>query len=198
MGFEITGISYAPDRKLQTTIPLYTNQNVNGNNVLKKIYQPVPYDIQFTLSIMAKQTEDGTRIVEQILPYFTPEWTISARLIADFANLTDIPIVINNVNIEDMYDSAFTQRRVLIYTIGFTMKAYLFGPTSKSKIIKISTVNAFAPMDANTALARVVTQPGLDANGNPTAVLADSIAYTSIDETDNFDYIITNTDFPSD
>jgi hypothetical protein len=97
-----------------------------------------------------------------------------------------------------MYDSAFTQRRVLIYTIVFTMKAYLFGPTSKSKIIKISTVNAFAPMDANTALARVVTQPGLDANGNPTAVLADSIAYTSIDETDDFDYIITNTDFPSD
>ncbi|CAB5221308.1 tail sheath stabilizer and completion protein [uncultured Caudovirales phage] len=197
MGFEITGISYASDRKLQTTIPIYTKNNINGNSVLKKVYQPVPYDIQFTLSIMVKQTEDGTRIVEQILPYFTPEWTISAKLLQDFDNYTDIPIVIDTVNIEDTYATGFKERRALIYTIVFTMKAYLYGPVSQSKVIKIATVNAFAPMEANLALSRVVTQPGLDANGNPTIVLGDSIAYTSIDETDNFDYIITKTDFPS-
>jgi len=146
---------------------------------------------------MTKQTEDATRIVEQILPYFTPEWTISAQLLADFENTTDIPIVIGSIDIEDTYATDFTQRRALIWTINFTMKAYLYGPVTKAKQIKVATVNSFAPMTANLALNRVVTQPGLDANGNPTTILADTIPYTSIDETDNFDYVITNTDFPS-
>jgi len=197
IGFEISGIRYASDRKLQTTVPLYTNQNVNGNSVLKKVYAPVPYDIEFTMSIMTKQTEDATRIVEQILPYFTPEWTISARLLADFENTTDIPILITSVNIEDTYSTDFTQRRALIWTINFTMKAYLYGPVTQAKQIKIATVNSYAPMEATAALNRVVTQPGLDANGNPTTLLANTVSYTSIDETDNFDYIITTTDFPS-
>jgi len=197
IGFEISGIRYASDRKLQTTIPLYTNQNVNGNSVLKKVYSPVPYDIDFSMSIMTKQTEDATRIVEQILPYFTPEWTISAQLLSDFNNTTDIPIVISSIDIEDTYSTDFKQRRALIWTINFTMKAYLYGPVTKAKQIKVATVNSFAPMTANLALNRVVTQPGLDANGNPTTILADTIPYTSIDETDNFDYVVTTTDFPS-
>jgi len=197
IGFEITGIRYASERKLQTTIPLYTNQNVSGNSVLKKVYSPVPYDIEFTMSIMAKQTEDATRIVEQILPYFTPEWTISAQLLADFPKTTDIPIVIGSVSIEDLYSGDFTQRRALIWTMTFTMKAYLYGPVTNAKQIKIATVKSYAPMTANLALQSIVTQPGLDANGNPTTIIGDSIAYTSIDETDNFDYIITTTDFPS-
>jgi hypothetical protein len=197
MGFEITGIEYASDRKLQTITPYYTKNNINGNSVLQKVYTPVPYDINFELSIMAKQTEDATRIVEQILPYFTPEWTVSAKLLEDFDTYTDIPVVINNVNIEDRYDSDFSERRTLIWTLGFTMKAYLYGPTSQSKVIKIATVNSFAPMEANAALVRTVTQPGLDANGNPTVLLANTIPYQSIDETDNYDFIITNTDFPT-
>jgi hypothetical protein len=196
IGFEITGISYAPDRKLQTVLPIYSNKNVNGNSVLNKVYQPVPYDIQFTLSIMAKYTEDGTRIIEQILPYFTPEWTISAHLLENFDNLTDIPIIINSVNIEDTYNDKFTERRTLIYTLVFTMKAYLYGPTSRAKVIKISSVNNYAPMNANSALSQLVIQPGLDANGNPTTLLANTISYFNIDETDNFDYIITKTDLP--
>jgi len=197
IGFEIAGIKYANDRKLQTTIPLYTNKNINGNSVLKKVYTPVPYDIDFSMSIMTKQTEDATRIVEQILPYFTPEWTISAQLLPDFSNTTDIPIVIGSIDIEDTYATDFTSRRALIWTLNFTMKAYLYGPVTQAKQIKIANVKSYAPMTANLALQSVVTQPGLDANGNPTTVLADTIPYTSIDEVDNFDYIITTTDFPS-
>lgn len=196
MGFEMTGITYASDRKLQTTVPLYTKNNVNGNSVLKKVYQPVPYDIQFTLSIMSKSTEDGARIIEQILPYFTPEWTISVKLLEDFDNYTDIPIVINNLDIQDTYDGDFKERRSLTYTITFNMKAYLFGPVTQSKVIKISKVNMRAPLDANSVLTKIVTQPGLDANGNPTTSLSTTIPYQQIDENDNYGYIITASDFP--
>ena len=195
MAFEISSMSYASERKLNTV-----NRNMKAvadtNKVLYN-YMQVPYDIGFTLYIMVKNADDGTRIIEQILPYFTPEWTISAKLLADFENTTDIPLLIQNVNIEDTYSTDFTQRRALIWTINFTMKAYLYGPVTQAKQIKIATVNSYAPMTANLALQRVVTQPGLDANGNPTTLLANTVSYTSIDETDNFDYIVTTTDFPS-
>ncbi len=203
MSFEMTGISYAPDRKLQTTRTLYTANNVNGTNVYKKAYTPVPYDIEFTLSIMAKSTEDATRIVEQILPYFTPEWTISAKLLQDFDNLTDIPLVISTVNIEDNYDGSFEQRRALIYTMTFVMKGYLYGPVTQSKIVKITNINYSTPIDLDVPVTEVNSielqqiKPGLDANGNPTTLAANSVPVSQIDETDDYGIIETKTLYPN-
>ena len=203
MAFEVTNISYAADRKLQTTRTVMTANNITGVNVYKKAYTPVPYDIDFQLSIMAKNTEDMTRIVEQILPYFTPEWTISAKLLEDFDQLTDIPIVIGAVQIEDNYDSGFTERRALIYTINFVMKAYLYGPVTQSKLAKIVNINYDIPVDITTPVDEVIpvelqaVQPGLDANGNPTTLLANTIPYSQINETDPYDYIDTKTLFPN-
>lgn len=194
ISFEMTGIRYASDRKLQTTIPYYTNQNLNGTNVLRKVYNPVPYDIDFTLYVMVKTTEDGTRIIEQILPYFTPEWTISARLLEDFDRLTDIPIIINTIDMDDTYEGNFEQRRALIYTLNFTMKGYLFGPTTQAKLIKISTIQTYAPMDATSELNKIETYPGMDANGNPTSNSSITVPFSQIDETDDWGYIITITD----
>lgn len=194
IAFEMTGIRYAPDRKLQTTIPYYTNQNINNQNVLRKVYNPVPYDIDFTLYVMVKTTEDGTRIIEQILPYFTPEWTISAKLLEDFERLTDIPIIINTVDMNDTYEGNFEQRRALIYTINFTMKGYLYGPSTQAKVIKIATVQTFAPLTANAALTTIETYPGMDANGNPTSNSSITIPYSQIGELDDWDYIIDVTD----
>lgn len=203
MAFEVTNISYAADRKLQTTRTVMTANNITGVNVYKKAYTPVPYDIDFQLSIMAKNTEDATRIVEQILPYFTPEWTISAKLLADFDQYTDIPIIIGPIQIEDNYDSGFTERRALIYTINFVMKAYLYGPVTQSKLAKIVNINYDIPVDINTPVDEVIpvelqaVQPGLDANGNPTTLLANTIPYSQINETDPYDYIDTKTLFPN-
>jgi hypothetical protein len=203
MGFEITNISYANERKLQTIQTVMTQNSINGNSVYKKAYTPVPYDINFALHIMVKQTDDGTRIIEQILPYFTPEWTISAKLLADFDQMTDIPIIIGQIQIDDSYEGEFTQRRSLTYTINFTMKAYLYGPVSQQKIIKFTDVNLINPvsidqLDANTGvLVSNVVQPGLDANGNPTTVLTDSIPYSQINETDPYGIIKVITDLPN-
>ena len=203
MSFEVTNIGYAADRKLQTTRTVMTANSVTGVNVYKKAFTPVPYDIDFSLSIIAKNTEDMTRIVEQILPYFTPEWTISAKLLPDFDQLTDIPIVIGPIQIDDNYDSAFTERRSLVYTINFVMKAYLYGPITQSKLVKIVDINYNIPIDINTPVNQVVPvelqviQPGLDANGNPTTLLANTIPYSQIDEADPYGYIDTKTLFPN-
>lgn len=203
MAFEMTGIQYAPDRKLQTTRTIYTANNVNGTNVYQKAYTPVPYDIEFTLSIMAKTTEDATRIVEQILPYFTPEWTISARLLEDFENLSDIPLVITSVDIEDSYDSAFENRRAIIYTMRFVMKCYLFGPVTQSKIVKLSNINYSTPIDLTLGVNEVNSivlqeiKPGLDANGNPTTLEANTVPVSQIDETDDYGIIEVKTLYPN-
>lgn len=200
IGFELTGIQYAPERKLQTTIATYSASNVNGNSVYRKVYQPVPYDLDFTLSIITRSTEDATKIVEQILPYFTPEWTLSARLLEGFDTVTDIPIILNSVNIEDNYDQDFKVRRTLIYTLRFTLKGYFYGPTTNAKIIKFSTVQLHTPNgNINTANpdnpAVVLTvQPGMDANGVATTNAAATVSYLQIDENDDWDYIVIKTD----
>ena len=204
MGFEITNIAYANERKLQTIQTVKTNNNINGTNVYKKAYTPVPYDINFALYVMVKQTDDGTRIVEQILPYFTPEWTISAKLLSDFDQYTDIPIIIGPIQIDDVYEGTFIDRRSLTYTINFTMKAYLYGPISQQKIIKFTDVNLINPvsidqLDANTGvLISNVIQPGLDANGNPTTLLANTVPYSQINETDPYGIIKIITELPND
>jgi hypothetical protein len=201
MSFELTNIAYASDRKLQTTRSFFTTtaNTSTGDPIYKKTYTPVPYDLTFELGIMTKTVEDATRIVEQILPYFTPEWTISARLLEDFDQLTDIPIIIETVNINDQYDSNFEQRRALTYTLTFTMKAYLYGPIVTSKVIKITNINYTNPIDITQPLGTYpvmesqTIQPGLDANGNPTTILANTIPYSQIADSDPYGIINTIT-----
>jgi len=199
MAFQVTNIAYAADRKLQTTRSFFTTvaNTDTGSPTYKKAYTPVPYDITFELGIMTKTVEDATRIVEQILPYFTPEWTISAKLLEGFDQLTDIPIIIDSVNIQDEYDTNFDQRRALTYTLNFTMKGYLFGPIVQSKIIKLTNINYTDPIDITAPLGtypiieKQTVQPGLDANGNPTTLLANTIPYQQVPETSNYGIINT-------
>lgn len=201
ISFELTGLQYAPDRKLQTTIVNYTANNVSGRSVYKKVYQPVPYDLQFTLSVIARTTEDATKIVEQILPYFTPEWTVSARLLEDYDLVVDLPVILNSVNIDDNYESDFKTRRTLVYTLVFTLKGYFYGPVTQAKIIKYSTVQLHTPEgNINTANSEnpavvLTVQPGMDANGVATTNAAASISYLDIDENDDWAYIVTKNDY---
>lgn len=199
MSFQITGMNYAPDRKLITSTPIFAkNTGSPHGNVLKKVYQPVPYDLKFTLSIMSKTTDDANRIIEQILPYFTPEWTVSARLMEQFPNITDIPVILDSVDLTDDYDQEFTERRTLVYTLNFTMKCYFYGPVTASKIIKITNIDMHVPTESKETLERITVQPGMDANGHPTTSLSETITYFNINEDDDYDYIVTITDLPSD
>ena len=142
MSFEFTGLTYDPSRKVTTTQTFTAKDKTDGTET-KRSYMPVPYNMQFELSIFCKLNDDALQIVEQILPYFQPAYNLSIELVDQIKEKRDVPIVLEGITLQDDYEGDFTTRRVLYYTLRFTAKTYLFGPTkSASKdIIKRSTVS---------------------------------------------------------
>ena len=141
MSFEFTGLTYDPARKVTTTQQV-TVKDPDNERDSKKVYMPVPYNMQFELAIMCKLNDDALQITEQILPYFQPAYNVTVNLVNTIKEKRDIPIVLENITFQDDYEGDFTTRRVLLYTLRFTAKTYLFGPvTSATKdIIRKSTV----------------------------------------------------------
>jgi hypothetical protein len=165
MSFEMTGMSYAPDRKLTRVTKMVRASASDGS--MTSMFAPAPYDIEFQLNIMTKYNEDGTKIIEQILPFFTPDCTVSVKLIDELGTYFDIPIVLNSVSQEDTYEGDFESRRALIWTLNFTMKGYFFGPVSTQKQITF-----------------------VDADVYPTTDIQSNISYTNLVEGE--EYTITN------
>jgi hypothetical protein len=129
MSFEFTGLSYDTARKLTTT-QTFLSKSVTDGTDIRKTYMPVPYNMDFELSIMTKLNDDMLQIIEQILPYFQPSYALTINLIDAIGEKRDIPIVLENVTMEDDYEGDYTTRRALIYTLKFVAKVYLFGPVS--------------------------------------------------------------------
>jgi len=135
MSFEFTGLTYDPSRKVTTT-QQYTVKDPDTGSESKKTFMPVPYNMQFELAIMCKLNDDALQITEQILPYFQPAYNVSVELVEAIKEKRDIPIVLENITMQDDYEGDFTSRRVLLYTLRFTAKTYMFGPvTSATKDI---------------------------------------------------------------
>ena len=111
MSFEFTGLTYDPTRKVTTT-QQFTVKDQSENNT-KKNYMPVPYNMAFELNIMAKLNDDALQIVEQILPYFQPAYNL--LLICWINKEKDVPIILENITMQDDYDGDFKTRRVLLY-----------------------------------------------------------------------------------
>ncbi len=145
MSFEFTGLSYDPSRKVTTT-QQFTVKNPDDGTDIKKAYMPVPYNMQFELAVMCKLNDDALQIVEQILPYFQPQYNLTVQLVESVKEKRDIPIILENVTMQDDYEGDYTTRRVLLYTLRFTAKTYLFGPiTSATKdIVKSVSVRYLA------------------------------------------------------
>jgi len=131
MSFEFTGISYDTGRKLAGTQHFTTTLKSDKTNI-KKVYFPVPYNMDFELSIMTLLNDDALQIVEQILPYFQPNYTLTIDLVDTIGEKRDVPITLESINFEDNYEGDYTTRRVLLYTLKFTAKTYLFGPVKDS------------------------------------------------------------------
>lgn len=125
MSFELTAITYDPLRKNSSHI----NQFGTSNSNFKRV-RSAPYNFEFTLNIYVRNTEDGTQIVEQILPYFSPDYTVTADLIGLGQNLkVDVPIILNSVNYDASNDTGSPEdTRVIIWTLTFTAKGYMYGP----------------------------------------------------------------------
>ena len=151
MSFEMTSIAYDSTRKSGIT---QTFRAVDGNDKMKKVFMPVPYNIGFELSIFAKLNDDALQIVEQILPYFQPSFNITVDLVESIGEKRDIPVVLNSVNFQDDYEGDFSTRRALIYTLRFTAKTYLFGPVAENPEGLIRKVQVDMYADTNTQTAK--------------------------------------------
>lgn len=137
MSFEITDYAYDSSRKTNRMQQI-KGPSVNGS--AQTVYTPVPYNVGINLYILTKTQEDGLQILEQILPTFTPEYTLTINTIPDLGIKMDVPIILNNVSVQDDYDGAFQERRFVTHTLSFTMKANLFGAVSGQNVI--TQVNA--------------------------------------------------------
>jgi len=157
MSFEFTGLVYDPSRKATTTQTFTAKSAVDGTET-KKVYLPVPYNMQFELSIMSKLNDDALQILEQILPYFQPGYTMSVELVDLINEKRDIPVVLENITMQDDYEGNFTTRRVLIYTLRFTAKTYIFGPVSSATkdIIKKTSIGYIAGDTTNSPSREIV------------------------------------------
>ena len=153
MSFEFTGLTYDPSRKVTSTQKIVVQNPDSSTPDEKKVYMPVPYNMQFELAVMTKLNDDALQIVEQILPYFQPSYNLSVNLVGAINEKRDIPVILENITMQDDYEGDFESRRVLLYTLRFTAKTYLFGPvTDASKdIITKSTVNYLTGTDTSNA-----------------------------------------------
>ena len=169
MGFEISGISYDPTRKLTRVQKFKQVKSNKDGKVLDFNYTPVPYNISYNLYSFTASAEAGLQIIEQILPFFQPDFTVTINAIPDLNIKRDIPIILNSVNYEDTYSGDFTTRRAVIYTLNFTAKTYLFGPSTSQKVIKTVQTDQYSDTDlVNKAReSRIIVVP------DPTSADAD-------------------------
>ena len=153
MSFEITGIQYDTSVKLNKMNTI-AQPNVHGQSSIRN---PVPYILSFQLSIYAKNQDDALQVVEQIIPYFNPEYVVTIREIPSLNISRDIPIVLQSVNYSDDYEGDFSSRRVLIYTLDFSMKTFFYGPITQNQgVIKDAIVNS-RDYDNHAMIQRVET-----------------------------------------
>jgi hypothetical protein len=143
----MNGITYDPSRKLNRVQKFRkVKTSANDADKLDTQYMPVPYNINFTLYAMAKNSDDALQIVEQILPFFQPDYTLTINDMADMGIKRDVPIILNDVSYEDNYQGDFTERRAIIYTMTFTAKFYLYGPVTSSSVIKTVQVDQYTDL----------------------------------------------------
>ena len=140
MSFEMNGLTYDATRKQNTNIRQFAQTNAG----VVSQYNPVPYNFDFNLYIYVRNIEDGTQIIEHILPYFTPDYTIKLNLIPEMGIIKEVPIVLNTTTSEVTYEGPKdTDPRMIIWTLNFTVKGFIFGAVSSTGLIKTSITNIF-------------------------------------------------------
>lgn len=140
ISFELQRIEYDPERQQN---PLARSAKGNSTTTAKSAFMGVPYNFMFDVNLYAKTIDDGNHIIEQILPYFNPDYTVTVTPIAELGFMKDIPIILTSVNQNIQYEGNFDQVRYVYWTLTFTLRGYLFGPITTPKIIRKSIANIF-------------------------------------------------------
>ena len=142
MAFIMSSISYAPQRKLNSALK-YKNKFNSTLQDFSSVYAPVPYDMNFTLSIMTKNSEDGIQLIEKIVPFFTPDFTVTIKALPEMSINLDVPIELVTISSDDTYEGSLEDPRMMTWDLDFVVKGYLFGPITKTKYITSLEVNTF-------------------------------------------------------
>ena len=173
MSFEFSAINYDSARKLVTG-KQFKGIHASDTTKLIRVYTPTPYNFDFTLSIMVKNSDDGTQILEQILPYFTPEYQVTMNEMSALGIKRDIPIIFTGLSTEDSYEGDFLTRRALIHTLTFVVQGFLYGPTKDIGIIREVNVNKYNSTASSNKLGYTNIKP------DPlTADIDDDYGYTT-------------------
>lgn len=143
MSFILESMAYDGERKLQSTV--YNSKDVS-NTQKNKQFVPVPYDYNFSFFILTDFYDDGTQILEQVLPFFSPEFTVSVNVVPDLSLTYDVPVVLNSCTVDDNYETGFEDKRLIIWTLNFTMKGWAFGPIATQGVIKRVFENIRVPV----------------------------------------------------
>jgi len=160
ISFEMTGMSYDSSRKQNSLIRNFS-QSTTG---LKTQFNPVPYDFSFSLSIYVRNTEDGTQILEQILPFFTPDFTVTVDFIHEMGKKFDVPIILNSVNTTTDYEGDMMTTRMITWDLEFTVKGYIWPPVKSPTggLIGASYANTAAP--GGVSYGRAITNMYIEPN----------------------------------
>jgi hypothetical protein len=171
MGFEMIALDYDPNRKIS---PLQQNRTLNSSTSASSQYAPTPYNISVLLYIYVKNQDDGLQIIEQILPYFNPDYNLTLKAIPELDIKNDLPILLNTIGFEDDYEGDMTTRRAIIWTLSFTMKLNFYGPVSKQGIINRVVANTFRNSDLTNQLQSISVSAS---NNTANAILAGNVSY---------------------
>ena len=138
MSFEMVGLTYDATRKQNTNFKAFAQTN---NGIVSQ-YNPVPYNFDFNLYLYVRNIEDGTQVIEHILPYFTPDYTIKLNLVPEMGIVKEIPVVLNSTTHETTYEgNRESDPRMIIWTLNFTVKGFIFGQISSAGLITTSITN---------------------------------------------------------
>jgi len=169
MGFEMISLDYDPNRKIS---PIQQSRTINSSTAANAQYAPTPYNINVILYVYAKNQDDGLQVIEQILPYFNPDYNLTIKAVPQLNIKNDLPIILSSIGFEDDYEGDLTTRRSIIWTLSFVLKLNFYGPVSKQGIIKKTTSNIFNDRELTSQQQIITVQP------DPvTANVTDSFGY---------------------
>jgi len=155
MGFEMVSLDYDPNRKIS---PMQQSRTINSSTSASAQYAPTPYNINVLLYIYAKNQDDGLQIIEQILPYFNPDYNLTIHAIPQLNINNDLPIILNSIGFVDDYEGDMTTRRAIMWTLSFIMKLNFYGPVNKQGIINKVTTNTFRDAALSSQQSRIIVE----------------------------------------
>ena len=191
IGFEITSLDYDPSRKISL---IQRNKAVDANlpNSIRTSFTSTPYNLSLGMYVFAKNQEDGLQIIEQILPFFNPDFNVTVNDLPEMGIKRDIKITLDSIGYDDQYEGEFAARQSIVWTLNFTMRLNFYGNVSNINVIKETISNLYDKLDDGSIeeVAKITVSPGLDSDGNPTEDATQTVAKENINASDDYAFIV--------